>query len=73
MIGKFEQLEPNDLVYLSSESLMIRVKPYLAGLCARPDQRVRTPSLLAHITCQRACVDVLAAVTGTAFADSPQY
>jgi hypothetical protein len=27
MSGNFEQLEPNDLGYLSSESLMIRVNP----------------------------------------------
>src|SRR5687768_3533013 len=30
-------------------------KPYPNGLCVRSDLRVRTPSLLAHITCQRAC------------------
>jgi hypothetical protein len=32
-------------------------KPYLNGLCCRPDLRVRTPSLRVHITCQRAWID----------------
>jgi hypothetical protein len=32
-------------------------KPYLNGLCRRPDLRVRTPSLRVHITCQRAWIN----------------
>lgn len=33
---------------------MIRVNPSWPGSVPGPDQRVRTPSLVAHITCQRA-------------------
>jgi hypothetical protein len=43
MIGKSEQLEPNDMDCLSSESQKSELKPSPDGLCVRQDQWVRTP------------------------------
>ena len=54
MIGNFEQLEPNDLVYLSSESLMIRVNPIRPASVSGQIVGSALHHYLAHITCQRA-------------------
>jgi hypothetical protein len=57
MNGNFEQL--GRTTWFCRPNHYDQSKPYLAGLCARPDQRVRTPSRLTHITCQRACASAL--------------
>src|SRR3954471_1553820 len=65
---RFEQLMRTTW-FCRPNHVLIRVKPYPNGLCDLWDQRVRTPSLLAHITCQRAWVSGI-----TRFpARAPQY
>src|SRR5688500_5825174 len=46
------------------------VQPYPKSLCDHSGERVRTPSLLAHITCQ---IAVLTSVPASYFAGAPKY